>query len=153
MLEIPITENRPTRIEGGDLQWTAHRNRSDGILTAGISEDFARVWRSGHLGIYGDVAGIMQRDPPFRYYGGGLVYRQSFGARGQAIRPYAGLGVGFYHLAIHDWTDQSVDRVGEKLFVGLDTPSGIFVEVAASTFGKTDQRQLNTLGVSLGFRF
>jgi hypothetical protein len=152
MLEFRVNENHPTRIQVGDLQWTAHRDKSDGIVTAGISEDlFGSRW-GGHFGIYGDSAGMLQNDPPFRFYGGGVQYRQNL-THGHALRLYGGVGVGVYHVVVHDWSDESRDRWGEKAFLGVDTSSDFFLELALTTFGKTDQRQLTTLGLSIGYRF
>jgi len=143
---------RPTRIEVGDLQWTGHRDRDEGIVTAGVSEDLVKTKWGGHLGLYGEQAGIFQHSAPYRYFGGGVEYRQNLG-RGHDVRPYAGVGVGGYHVVVHDWSNHSYDRWGEKAFIGVDTKSGVFLELSAGTFGKTRQRQLTTYGVSIGLRF
>jgi hypothetical protein len=143
---------RPFRIEAGVIEWTEFFGEGQGIATAGISLDLWQNCFGGSLSVYADTAGILQSHPTYRFFGGGVEYRQ-FLSNSSTLKPYVGVGGGYYHLNVHDLSNQGTDRFGGKAFAGLELKNGLFLEAAFNYFGRNRDRDLSRFGLSLGYRF
>jgi hypothetical protein len=118
----------------------------------------------GAAAIYFDSTGLLQDHPTYRFYGGGLNYRQYLLERDSEIRPYVGVGVGGYHIDLRDQENVGVTRFGAKAFIGLEARCGFFIEAQYNYFGDKvglvrptrflkGTRELGTFGFDLGYRF
>jgi hypothetical protein len=168
-----VHQYRPLRVQVGIIEWNDVDTNTNsprpiggtqGIATLGASYD---LWHNGmgsSAGIYIDTAGILQDHPTYRFYGGGLDFRQYVLDRDSEIRPYVGVGVGGYHIDLHDQANVGVTRFGAKAFIGLEARCGFFVEAQYNYFGNNvglvrptlylkGTREIGSFGFSLGYRF
>jgi hypothetical protein len=157
--------HRPFRIESGLLEWTNADTEGQGIWTLGASADLLQTSFGGSLGVYFDTAGVFQNHPTYKFYGGGIEYRQFLDTNWKdELRPYVGVGGGYYRIDIQDQINTGTTRFGGKAFIGLEARCGFFLEAQYNYFGNrlyerpnlaraAGSRDLGTFGLSLGYRF
>jgi hypothetical protein len=157
-------EYRPFRLEAGVIDWNNADDEIQGIFTLGASYDFWHNDMGSSVGLYFDTAGVLQNHPTYKFYGGGLDFRQYVVDRSSEVRPYVGVGVGGYRIDVRDERDNGTTRFGGKAFIGLEARCGFFIEVQYNYFGNkltlvrpappiSGSRDLGTFGFSLGYRF
>ncbi len=133
-------------------------------MTAGVSYDvYHGDWAGsgiplGAFALYFDQAGYFQDHSSYRYYGGGVEYRQPLASFSSSIRPFIGAGIGYYSVNVHNYFIETVDRVGGKVFAGLDFRGGWFIQGQYDILGRDNEpphlsRDLSRFSLSLGFRF
>jgi len=158
----------PFRIQVGEMMWQDFFAGNQGVFTAGASYDFyhGTDWGGsevpmGAFALYFDQAGYLQNHSSYRYYGGGVEYRQPLARYDSGVRPFIGAGIGYYQINLHDWNVETKDRLGGKVFLGLDFKCGFFLQGAYDILGRAGygnggidtRRDLSRFSLSAGFRF
>lgn len=164
----PTYSYRGLRVQVGELRWNEYFGHDQGIFTLGASYD---AWHGtggnsselapGALAIYADQAGYLQNHSPYRYVGGGVEYRQPLSNWSSGARVFLGAGLGYYHIELHDSTIDTRNRLGGKVFLGVDFRGGFFGQFAYDILGRLGKandgthtrRDLNRLSLSIGYRF
>ena len=110
-----------------------------------------------YQGFYGDATFGNKSGGHSSVYGGGYQVRLGFGGPGKPLNttvyPYIGGGLGIYGIDDNILGTSTSFRLGGKLFAGVESTSGIYLQGAYSLVGSAHHYQPSGFTVTLGLRF
>ncbi len=122
----------------------------------GVGADYAFLEPGKFLGltpsIYGDFHGVARDGGHVDTYAGGLALRTV--TKDGSWSPYVGAGVGIYGGSVRDnFGGRYVNRIGGKVFAGIDAPCGLFLQFFYDGAGDIRKAHTGGPGLELGIRF
>lgn len=130
------------------------------IIVSGYGDYFFESKKTNSFPLVEDEGGLVDVTSKASAWGVGVSARSLFGKAGASIVPYAGLGLGVYSTMFKSTSadpdsngSETKTSVGGKIFVGVESNSGLFGEVNYHFLPKDGDANISGPGVAVGFRF